>query len=241
MPHHRRPMTGLSALAAVALACTGVAWAGTASAQSDVTVFAGGKLDVADSAYAGATIGLPGSVDSKGLALRGAVFTGTYDYRSGPAKIDADFTGAQTELVYRFGAGPTWGSVGVGYRYVDTDLSPADPGNRRDGGQGELIVSTDGGHVSGPWRFDWYGSYGFRLDDYDGLVSLTHEAGTSGRLRVGMEVAAEGDTNYNAYHVGPMAGFKLDDRSEVQVSVGFSDGDNRDSQAYLRLGFYRSF
>lgn len=241
MPNYRRPMTALPALAAAAFACSAAAWAGPASAQSDVTVFAGGKLDVADSAYAGATIGLPGSTDSRGLALRGSVFTGSYDYRSGPAEIDADFTGAQAELVYRFGNGPTWGSVGVGYRYVDTDLSPADAGNRRDGGQGELIVSTDGGHVSGPWRVDWYGSYGFQLDDYDALVSLTHQAGSSGRVRVGMEIAAEGDSNYNAYHVGPMVGFKLDERSEIQVSAGLSDGDSRDSQAYVRLGFYRSF
>ncbi|GAA0769111.1 cellulose biosynthesis protein BcsS [Brevundimonas olei] len=241
MPHRRRPMTSLAALTAAAFACAAVAWVDPASAQSDVTIFAGGQLDVADSAYAGATIGLPGSVDSRGFAVRGSVYTGSYDYNSDPNEIDADFTGAQAELIYRFGSGPTWGSVGVGYRYVDTDLSPADPGNRRDGGQGGVIVSLDGGHVSGPWRVDWYGAYGFELDDYNALVSLTHQVGSSGRVRLGMEVAAEGDTNYNAYHVGPVAGFKLNDRSEIQVSVGLSDGDERDSQAYLRVGFYRSF
>lgn len=241
MPHRRRPMTSLAAPAAAALVCAGVAWVGPASAQSDVTVFAGGQLDVADSAYAGATIGLPGSVDSKGFAVRASIYTGSYDYNSGPNEIAADFTGAQAELIYRFGNGPTWGSVGIGYRYVDTDLSPADPGNRRDGGQGGVIVSLDGGHVSGPWRVDWYGSYGFELDDYNALASLTHQVGSSGRVRLGMEVAAEGDTNYNAYHIGPVAGFKLNDKSEIQVSVGLSDGDQRSSQAYVRLGFYRSF
>ena len=199
---------------AVALAVLGATvWAESAAAQSDVTVFAGGKLDVADSAYAGASVGLPGSVDGKGWALRGSVYAGGYDYQSGPTTIDADFTGGQAELIYRFGSGPTWGSVGVGYRYVDTDLSPGDAGNRRDGGQGELIVSLDGGHVAGPWRVDWYGSYGFQLDDYDALASLTHTVGSSGRVRAGLEVAADGDSNYSAYHIGPVLGVKVGDQA----------------------------
>ncbi len=223
--------------------CT--AAAGQASAQNasqnDVTVFAGGKLDVADSAYAGAAIGLPGSNQGRGLALRGAVFTGSYEYDAAGTPIDADFTGAQIELAWRYSSADTWGSVGVGYRYTDTDLSPPDPGNRRDGGQGEAIVSVDGGHVSGPWRVDWYGSYGFRLDDYDAQASVTHSIGTLKLLRVGVEVGADGDSNYSAYRVGPMLGLRLDDRSEIQLSAGYSDGDQRDSQGYVRIGFYRSF
>ena len=227
------------AAALIALGATG--WAGTAAAQSDVTVFAGGKLDVADSAYVGATVGLPGPVDGKGWAVRGVVYTGGYDYQNGPVTIDADFTGAQAEMVYRFGTGPTWGSVGLGYRYVDTDLSPGDPGNRRDGGQGEMMVSLDGGHVSGPWRIDWYGSYGFQLDDYDAQASLTHTVGSSGRLRAGVEIGADGDSNYSAYRIGPVLGVKVGEQAEFQISAGFSDGDDRDSDGYVRVGFYRSF
>ena len=227
------------AAALVVLGATG--WAESAAAQSDVTVFVGGKLDVADSAYAGASVGLPGSVDGKGWALRGSVYAGGYDYQSGPTTIDADFTGGQAELIYRYGSGPTWGSVGVGYRYVDTDLSPGDAGNRRDGGQGEMIVSLDGGHVAGPWRVDWYGSYGFQLDDYDALASLTHTVGSSGRVRAGLEIAADGDSNYSAYHIGPVLGVKVGDQSEFQISAGLSDGDDRGSDGYVRVGFYRSF
>ncbi|MGO4409604.1 MULTISPECIES: cellulose biosynthesis protein BcsS [unclassified Brevundimonas] len=241
MTDHPRRIASKTSLAAALVALGAAGWSGTAAAQSDVTVFAGGKLDVADSAYAGATVGLPGSADHKGLALRGAIYTGSYDYRSGPRTIDADFTGGQAELIYRFGSGPTWGSLGLGYRYVDTDLSPGDPGNRRNGGQGEMMISTDGGHVAGPWRVEWYGSYGFRLDDYDALASLTHTVGSSGRLRAGMEIGADGDSNYSAYHVGPVLGVKIGDQSEFQISVGLSDGDNRGAQAYGRLGYYRSF
>ena len=241
MTDHRRRLASKTSFAAALVALGAAGWSGSAAAQSDVTIFAGGKLDVADSAYAGATVGLPGSVDRKGLALRGAVYTGSYDYLNGSTTIDADFTGGQAELIYRFGTGPTWGSVGLGYRYVDTDLSPGDPGNRRSGGQGEMMVSLDGGHVAGPWRVDWNGSYGFRLDDYDALASLTHTIGSSGRLRAGMEIAADGDSNYSAYHVGPMLGVKVGEDAEFQLSAGFSDGDNRGSQAYGRIGFYRSF
>lgn len=237
----RRRLASKSSFAAVLIIACATGWSGAAAAQSDVTIFAGGKLDVADSAFVGATVGVPGSIDNKGWAVRGAVYTGSYDYKSGPTTIDADFTGAQAELIYRFGSGPTWGSVGAGYRYVDTDLSPGDPGNRRDGGQGEMMVSLDGGHVSGPWRVDWYGSYGFKLDDYDALASLTHTVGSSGRLRAGVEIAADGDSNYTAYHLGPVLGVKVGDKAEFQVSAGLSDGDDRGSSGYVRVGFYRSF
>lgn len=241
MTDQPRRLASKTSFAAVLTALSAMGWAGTAAAQSDVTVFAGGKLDVADSGYAGASIGLPGSVNGKGWAVRGSVYTGGYDYQSGPTTIDADFTGAQAELIYRFGSGPTWGSVGVGYRYVDTDLSPGDPGNRREGGQGEMIVSLDGGHVAGPWRVDWYGSYGFQLDDYDALASLTHTVGSSGRVRAGLEIAADGDSNYSAYHIGPVLGVKVGDQAEFQISAGLSDGDDRGSDGYVRVGFYRSF
>lgn len=226
---------------ALGLLILGAGAAGQASAQSDVTVFAGGKLDVADLAYAGAAVGLPGSRDGRGLALRGAVFTGSYEYDAAGTPIDADFTGAQVELAWRFSSGSSWGSVGVGYRYTDTDLSPPDPGNRRDGGEGQAIISVDGGHVTGPWRVDWYGSYGVGLDDYDVQASATHAVGASNRMRLGLEVGADGDSNYSAYRVGPVLGVKLDDRSEIQISAGYSDGDERDSQGYVRIGFYRAF
>ena len=241
MTDQPRRLASKTSFAAVLTALGAMGSAGTAAAQSDVTIFAGGKLDVADSAYAGASVGLPGSVDGKGWAVRGSVYTGGYDYQSGPTTIDAEFTGAQAELIYRFGSGPSWGSVGVGYRYVDTDLSPGDPGNRREGGQGEMIVSLDGGHVAGPWRVDWYGSYGFQLDDYDALASLTHTVGSSGRVRAGLEIAADGDSNYSAYHIGPVLGVKVGDQAEFQISTGLSDGDDRGSDGYVRVGFYRSF
>ncbi|WP_312146663.1 cellulose biosynthesis protein BcsS [Brevundimonas sp.] len=241
MTHQPRRFASKTSFIAAAAVLGAVSWSETAAAQSDVTVFAGGKLDVADSAYAGAAVGLPGSIDGKGWAVRGSIYTGGYEYESGSTTIDADFTGGQAELVYRYGSGATWGSVGAGYRYVDTDLSPADPGNRREGGQGEMIVSLDGGHVAGPWRVDWYGSYGFRLDDYDALVSLTHTVGSSGRIRAGLEVAADGDSNYSAYHIGPVVGFKMGEQAEFQISAGLSDGDDRSSDGYVRVGFYRSF
>ncbi len=241
MTAHLRRLALKTSFAAALFVLGAAGWTGSAAAQSDVTVFAGGKLDVADSAYAGATVGLPGAVDGKGWAVRGAVYTGSYDYQSGPTTIDADFTGGQAEVIYRYGSGPTWGNVGVGYRYVDTDLSPADPGNRRDGGEGEVMVSLDGGHVAGPWRVDWYGSYGFQLDDYDALASLTHTVGSSGRFRAGLEVAADGDSNYSAYHVGPVLGVKVGEEAEFQISAGLSDGDDRGSDGYVRVGFYRSF
>lgn len=95
MTDQPRRLASKTSFAAVLTALSAMGWGGTAAAQSDVTVFAGGKLDVADSAYAGASVGLPGSVDGKGWAVRGSIYTGGYDYQNGPTTIEADFTGAR--------------------------------------------------------------------------------------------------------------------------------------------------
>ncbi|MNN89542.1 hypothetical protein D3C81_2073730 [compost metagenome] len=70
---------------------------------------------------------------------------------------------------------------------------------------------------------------------------MTHTVGSSGRVRAGLEIAADGDSNYSAYHVGPVLGFKVGDQGEFQISAGLSDGDNRDSDGYVRVGFYHNF
>jgi hypothetical protein len=91
----------------------------------------------------------------------------------------------------------------------------------------------------GPWRFDWYGSYGVRLSDFQARISLTRDVGPT--LRAGLEAAAETDPTYDLERIGPYAALKLDARSEVQASVGVSRQSGRAAAAYARISVYRTF
>lgn len=213
----------------------------TAAAQARVQVFAGGQLDFASFGFVGGTAPLPGATLGHGPAVRVSAFGGSYDYRGGPSNgvVDGSFAGAQVDALYQATGRNWWFDGGVGARYIDTHLSPFDRGNRRHGAQVEAAISADGGGVRGPWRADYYGSYGTRLDDYALRASLTHAI--TDRLRAGGEVSAEGDPTYDLQRVGPYVGFGLDRWSEVQASAGVSHQSGRDVGGYLRLSVYRSF
>ena len=200
---------------------------------------AGGQVDFSKAGYIGATVPLPGSSIGKGFALRGSGFGGDYSYASNGGTIDGSFWGAQLEGIYQFTRPGMWLDVGAGVRYVDTTLSPFDRSNRRHGSQAEPEFSADGGAVRGPWRTDFYGSYGTRLDDYAVRASLTHAI--TGRFRAGGEVSFEGDPTYDLQRVGPYIGYSFDRRSEVQMSVGVSHQSGEGEGGFLRIGLYRSF
>ncbi len=203
-------------------------------------VFAGGLLDdKSDLAYAGATFALPGASIGHGLALRGSVFGGDYNYQSGVQRIDGRFAGVELDALYQVSGDGLWVNFGPGVRYLDTTLSPNDPTNRRRGAKAEPALTMDGGKASGPWRADWYVSYGTQLDDYQARLSLTHHM--AGPWRGGVEGAVEGDPTYTVRRIGPYVGYSLGANSELQMSGGVSDGAGRGEGAYLRLGVYRGF
>jgi hypothetical protein len=229
-------MFGLMALGS--LAAPVASWA---QDQESVVVSGGGELDVASFGYLSATAALPGSQIGTGLAIRGSGFGGDYSYRGGPlhSRIDAQFGGGEVDAVYQITSGGLWINGVVGGRYVDTHFSPNDLGNRRRGSQGEVALGVDGGDVAGPWRTDWYGSYGTRLNDYEARLSLTHAIG--GHMRLGAEADVEGDPTYNQERIGPYLGVGLGKNAEVQLSAGFSEGSARPAGGYLRMGFYHGF
>lgn len=227
-----------AALAAIAsLAAPGAAWS-----QQHVVVFAGGEVDNASFGYVGGTFALPGAEIGHGFAVRVSGFGGGYGYTGGPLiqHINGVFGGTEVDGVYQFSQGGLWINGVVGGRYVDTRLSPGDPTNRRNGEQWEVALGLDGGYVSGPWRTDWYGSYGTRLDDYQARLSLTHALG-GGAWRAGVEGAVDGDPAYNAERVGPYVGYVFAKNAEVQFSAGFSDSSFRGAGGYARVGFNEGF
>ena len=200
---------------------------------------AGGQIDFSRSGYVGATVPLPGGGIGRGLAVRASGFGGDYTYDSSSRRIDGSFWGGQLEGVYQLTRPGAWLDLAAGVRYVDTSLTPFDRGNRRHGSQAEPEFSTDGGLVRGPWRTDFYGSYGTRLEDYAVRASLTHNL--TSRLRGGGEVSFEGDPTYDLQRVGPYVGYYLDRRSELQLSAGVSHQSGQGEGGFLRVQLYRTF
>lgn len=83
--------------------------------DSRVAVFAGGQFDFSNYVFGGVTVALPGSTIGNGVAVRGLVDVGGYDYLSGDlGTVKANFGGGEIDGVYQithgnFGATPRSG------------------------------------------------------------------------------------------------------------------------------------
>ncbi|MBV9232959.1 MAG: cellulose biosynthesis protein BcsS [Candidatus Eremiobacteraeota bacterium] len=210
-----------------------------ARADDHVGVFAGGQTDFSNFVFIGATASLGPSLGN-GVAVRGILDTGGYDYiNSKLGAVKANFGGGELDLLYQFTHNNFWSDVGVGGNDTYTHLSPDDTANRRRGQQAEVRLSLDGGNISGPWRVDWNGFYGVRLDDYSGRLALTHAL--SSQWRLGAEFYAEGDPTYSLYQVGPSAGVRIGNKSEIQFSTGASWESGFTPRAYFKALIYQSF
>jgi hypothetical protein len=206
-----------------------------------VAISAGGETDYTNSFFVGSTFALPGAVLGSGPAIRASVFAGGYSYDTGfPSKqINATFVGEELDATYQYSHANLFANFSAGVRDVNTTLSPGDPNNRRAGVVVEPAAILDGVKIAGPWRADWFASYGTRLQDYEGRLGFTHALSTA--TRAGVETSFDGDPTYDVFRVGPYAGVNLDARSEIQISAGYAHQSARNGSAYLRFGFYHRF
>lgn len=213
--------------------------AGTPVARADqVQVFGGGQAAFSNYVFFGATAALPGSTLGDGLALRGLVETGGYDYiSSNLGTVKANFGGGELDAVYQLSHKSFWSDFGLGVNDTYTGLVPYDPGNPLRGEQAELRISLDGGKISGPWRADWLGYYGTRLEDYQWLLGLTHALSPSWRL--GAEVYGDGNPTYSEHQLGAYAGVGFGKLSELQFSAGEAWQSGFTPRAYLRALLYQ--
>lgn len=190
-----------------------------ARADSNVTVFGGGQFDFSNYVFFGATVPVAQPSSGNGFAVRGLVDTGGYDYVSDPlGTVKANFGGGELDAVFQLTAANTWNDFALGVNDTYTGLTPYDPSNKLAGEQAELRMSVDGGHVSGPWRVDWFGYYGPRLGDYEALIGGTHSL--SSLWRMGVQAYSEGNPSYRLYQIGPYAGFAYAKDAELQFSAG---------------------
>jgi hypothetical protein len=206
--------------------------------DSRVAVFAGGQFDFSNYVFGGVTVALPGSTIGNGVAVRGLVDAGGYDYLSGDlGTVKANFGGGEIDGVYQITHRNFWGDAALGVNDTYTGLSPYDPNNRLGGQQVELRVSLDGGNLSGPWRLDWFGYYGLRLSDYEAMVGGTHALSSIWRL--GLQAYSEGNPTYSLYQVGPYAGLTFGHREELQLSAGEAWESGLTPRVYVKASLYQ--
>ncbi len=231
-------MFSARALCAVIIGSSIVAWPAAARAANNVQVFAGGQFDFSNYVFVGATVAFPPSTIGNGFAVRGLVDTGGYNYISSQSgQIKANFGGGELDAVYQLSHKTFWSDLALGVNDTYTGLTPYDPNNPLRGQQVELRVSLDGGKVAGPWRADWFGYYGTRLQDYEALLGVTHSLSSVWRL--GVEVYGEGNPTYRLYQVGPYAGLTFAKNAELQFSAGEAWESGFTPRVYLKALIYQ--
>ena len=162
----------------------------------------------------------------------------SYDY-IGSRKIDADYTSIEALAAYQFSGAWGFANFAAGPRFTRTDLSPSDPGSKREGSRWDAYVSADGARTMGPWRAGAFASYGFQLEDYYTRADLTRVIGAGG-LRLGVEVGAQGDPDFDRQIVGVVAAGGVADRWELRGSAGAAF-ENSDNHGYISIGLTRVF
>lgn len=187
--------------------------------NNNVELFAGGQLDFANYVFIGATISLPRPPSNNGFAVRGLLDTGGYNYVRGDlGTVKANFGGGSLDGVYQIEQKNLFADFSLGVNDTYTNLVPDDLTNKLRGNQVELRIGADGSSLSGPYRLDWYGYYGAKLEDYAAFIGGTHSLSPTWRL--GIEGYSEGNPSYSLYQVGPYAGFAFDKTSELDFSIG---------------------
>lgn len=248
-------------IAAAAIGFFAVGGPRAASAADDnAMVFAGGQLDFSNYVFAGVTLALPGSTISNGVAVRILGDAGGYSYVSNRVGIlnafpipdartetmisrnetvDANFGGGELDGIYAFTAKDVWADFGAGVNYTSTNLTPNDPHNKLEGDQTELRLLTDGETTgSTPWRVDWDGYYGTRLQDYQAFVGLTHSL--SQYVHLGVEGYGEGNPSYSLEQVGPLAIFSTGPHGELRFSTGVAwESGFASPRAFLKALYYQ--
>lgn len=202
--------------------------------------FAGGTVGDSLSAYAGGLVALPGHHLGSGWAIKAAASGGRYRYESGDVSIRANYYGGSVALVRQFSGAWGWANVSAGPRLTNTDLSPADPTNRRAGTRWDLDFGTDGALDRGRWRLGWFGELGVRDQRYLVHLQAARRIRHS-EARVGIEAGLQGDERYSQRSVGALISVSPGSNINLQASAGVTDQDDRAIQPYASIGVSQVF
>lgn len=202
--------------------------------------FTGGTISDSTSVYAGAIKALPGARLGKGLALRGSLNGGTYSYDAAVTKIDAKYVGGEVAAVYQFSGSWGWANVSAGPRYTYTDLSPSDPGNKREGSRWDVGVQTDGALDGPDWRLGWAGSVGPFDGAYEARVQVGRKLAGQ-KYRMGLEGGVMGNPTYSKSIAGAFVAASVAKNMDLQLGAGATFQEGRKAHPYGAIGLSRVF
>lgn len=202
--------------------------------------FAGGTISESESAYAGVIKAFPKARLGKGFALRGSVNGGTYSYDVAATEIDAKYVGAETAIVYQLSGSWGWANMSAGPRYTYTDLSPNDPGNKRQGSRWDVGLQTDGALDGRTWRLGWVGSVGPFDGAYEGRLQLGRKL-EGQKYRIGVEGGIMGNPTYSKKIAGAFLAASVARNMDLQLGAGASFQEGRKAHAYGSVGLSKVF
>ena len=227
-----------SALAAIAMVFPLVPV--PASAQDTGVVYTGGSAGDGANGYAGGLAALPGGQLGEGFAVRAGVSGGQYHYDSNGQRISADYIGGEIALVYQTSGSWGWANFSAGPRVTDTNLKPADPGNRMRGTRFDLALQTDG-TAGNEWRTTWFASLGVNDRSYITQMRFNRLVDGETDTRLGIEGGVQGDRSYTRPSAGLFASTRLGSKWQGLVSGGFSKQKDRSAKPYVTLGISHVF
>jgi hypothetical protein len=230
-------------LIAIAVAGAACGAAAPALAQDLQGVwFAGGTVSSDSSGYIGAVRALPGARLGKGLAVRGVVAAGAYEYAAGLGDVEARWQGLDVALVTQASGEWGWSNLSASVGVKHTSLKPDDPANESDGTRSDVAVQADGASLSGPVRFNWQASYAFQAEEYGLKLQLSRAFGEAG-YRAGVEAGLQGDANYQRTTAGLQVGraFGPNRQYELMVSAGASKFRDSATSGYGSISLSHTF
>lgn len=217
------------------------AFPASAAAQDQGVVFAGGAVNDGFSAYAGTVVSFPGSQLGRGFAIRGSVNGGEYHYDRAGTDIRGRYIGGEAALVYQMSGSWGWANLSAGPRVTDTNFSPDDPSNEREGTRFDLGVGAEGIVNSGTFRLGWYGSYGVWDESYQLQLRPGLLVNTASDAVVGVEGSLQGDPSYDSQSIGLFYVQNVGGNWRAQFAGGVTDQEGRSAKIYGAIGLSRIF
>ena len=212
----------------------------SAQAQETGVAYSGISVSEGYNVYAGAIVSLPGARLGDGLAVRGGVSGGRYEYDTQTSQIDADYITGELALVYQTSGQWGWANFSAGPRVTDTTLTPFDPANERAGTRFDVAVQTDGA-VGQELRLEWFGSLGVVDTAYFTELRIGRQVDGASGTRLGLETGFQGDETYSSKKLGGFVSTQFGSGWEGRISGGAGKLRDRSAQPYASVSLSKVF
>jgi hypothetical protein len=181
--------------------------AASAATADDRLFLAGGEVsDGSYYAYTGLVMPAFGRQNGRGFIQRYWLDRLGYEYDTATDRIKASAYGAEAALGWGSSSEKGWGTVSLGVRYTNTDLSPDDPQATARGDQVGAKFQLEGERqVAEAWRLGGIASYTTEQNGYWARARLMRGQPVGNAF--GVEFIAAGNDEYNSTAEGFVASF----------------------------------